>query len=74
MEKFKFHFEITLNKLVQLFILSDIFLLTGWGFVEPIFGVFIVSQIEGATLLTVGRAVAIYLIVKSVFQIVIARI
>jgi len=63
---------IKINKLVQLFILSDLLLLTGWGFVEPIFAVFILSQIKGATLLTVGWAVAIYLIAKSTIQIPIA--
>ena len=63
---------IKINKLVQLFILSDLFLLTGWGFVEPIFAVFILAQIKGATLLTVGWAVAIYLIAKSIIQIPVA--
>jgi len=63
---------IKINKLVRLFILSDLFLLIGWGFVEPIFAVFILAQIKGATLLTVGWAVAIYLIAKSIIQIPVA--
>jgi len=42
---------------------------TGWGFVNPILAVFIVGRIQGATVATVGIAVAIYWIVRSLVRI-----
>ncbi len=68
MKIFKLNLEIKINKLVQFFILSDLFFLAGWGLVEPIFAVFVVENIPGASLITVGWGVAIYLGVKSLLQ------
>lgn len=65
--------NIHVSKFVRKFILADLFLIGGWGLIGPIFAVFIIQQIEGATLLTLGIAAAIYWIVKSLFQIPIAN-
>lgn len=60
------------NKLVKYFILSDLFLVAGIGLIAPIFAIFIVDRIEGATVVTVGIAAAVYWIIKSLVQLPIA--
>ncbi|MDE1969970.1 MAG: MFS transporter [Patescibacteria group bacterium] len=74
MEPFKLSNVMKINKLVRFFVLSDLFLLMGWGFVEPVFALFVVQRIVGATLITVGWAAAIYLIVRALLQTPIALI
>lgn len=71
--KIKINIDIKVGKLVKFFVLSDFFLLAGWGFIEPIFSVFIVERVAEATLATVGIAAAIYWILKSVLEIPIAN-
>lgn len=71
--KFKLSINIKISRIVKFFILSDILLLSGWGLISPIFSVFIVQKIAGATLITVGIASAIYWIVKSLIQFPIAN-
>jgi MFS family permease len=43
------------------------------GVVDPLFSVFIVQRVPGATLLTVGIAAAVYWILKSLLQIPISN-
>ena len=52
---------------------SDILILSGWGLVNPIFAVFVTSQVEGGNLELVGLASAVYLILKSFLQIPVAK-
>jgi MFS family permease len=61
--------NVQVNRIVKYFVLSDFFFIAGWGFIEPIFSVFIVQKLPGATLTTVGIAVAIYWILRSILQI-----
>jgi len=61
------------NKLITNFIASDFFLQSGWGFVAPVFAIFMIEQIQGATIGTVGLAVGVYWITKSTVQPFIAR-
>jgi MFS family permease len=61
--------NIAVNRIVKYFVLSDLFFIAGWGFIEPVFAVFIVAKIPGATLTTVGVSAAIYWILRSVLQI-----
>jgi DHA1 family quinolone resistance protein-like MFS transporter len=70
----KINVKIKVSRIIKYFVLSDLFLLAGWGFIEPIFSVFIIEKIVGATLLTVGVAAAIYWILKSLLEIPIANI
>jgi MFS family permease len=70
----KINVKIKASRIIKCFVLSDLFLLAGWGFIEPVFSVFIVEKIVGATLLTVGIAAAIYWILKSLLEIPIANI
>jgi len=57
------------NKFIKLFMFADFLLLAGWGLINPIFALFVIQDISGATLLTVGILSAIYFIPKSIFQI-----
>ncbi|MBI3114738.1 MAG: MFS transporter [Candidatus Harrisonbacteria bacterium] len=65
-------FNAHISRFIKKFIIADVFLWAGWGFVDPIFSVFIVRNIAGATLVTVGIAVALYWSVKSLLQIPLA--
>ncbi len=67
--KIKINIDIQVGRVVKYLVLSDLFLLFGWGFIDPIFSVFIVERIAGATLVTVGIAAALYWILKSLVQI-----
>lgn len=69
----RFVTDFKLPRLVRDFVLADFVLLAGWGLMGPIFSIFIVEQIAGATLVTVGVTAAIYWLVKSVIQIPIAE-
>ena len=61
--------NVEVNRIVKFFVLSDFFFIAGWGFIEPIFSVFIIQKLPGATLTTVGIAFAIYWILRSILQI-----
>jgi MFS family permease len=67
--KIRVNIDIKVGRLVKFFVLSDFFLLAGWGFIDPVFSVFIIQRIAGGTLITVGIAAAIYWILKSIIQI-----
>ncbi len=56
------------NKLIVNFILSDFFLQSGWGFVGPVFAIFLTENIAGATIGTVGLASGVFWITKSTAQ------
>lgn len=71
--KIRVNIDIKVGRLVKYFVLSDFFLLAGWGFIDPIFSVFIIQHVAGATLITVGIAAAIYWILRSLVQIPIAN-
>ena len=64
--------NLKINRLIRFFVISDLFFWSGWGFINPIIAIFIVNQIEGATVLTVGIASAIYWITKALFQMPVA--
>ncbi|MEK9180409.1 MAG: MFS transporter [Patescibacteria group bacterium] len=71
--KIKFDINIKVGRVVQYLILVDFVFFAGWGLIQPIFAVFIVENIFGATVVTVGIFAAIYWILKSVLQLPIAR-
>jgi len=71
--RIKVNINIKVGRLVKYFVISDFFLLAGWGLIDPVFSVFIIQRVVGGTLLTVGIAAAIYWILRSVLQIPIAR-
>ena len=71
--KIKINIDLKLGRVIKHFILADLFLLAGWGLVQPIFSVYVLEKVEGATLVTVGIAVAIYWILKSLLQLPVAN-
>ncbi len=70
----RIHIKVKISRIIKFFVLSDLLLVAGWGLAEPIFSIFVINQVRGATLVTVGVAVAIYWILRSVLLIPIARV
>ena len=62
-----------MNTFIRALIVSDFLLYFSYGLLTPIFAVFITEQIVGANIETVGTAVAIYWIVRSLTTIPLAR-
>ncbi len=71
--KIKFNLNIKINRVIKFFIISDLFFLGGWSLIQPIFPIFIIQKIEGATLISVGLVAALYWLVKSLIQIPVAN-
>lgn len=71
MKLVKFNFEIipSLNRAARYLIAGDLFLWSGWGLVDPIFSIFIVREIVGASLISVGILATIYWVAKGILQI-----
>lgn len=64
---------IPFNRVVRTLIISDFFLLFGWGLVSPILAIFITERIKGGSAQIVGISVGIYWIVKSLIQVPVAH-
>jgi len=56
------------NKVIISLIFFDFLFQSAWGFLSPVFAIFIVQKIEGGNLTTLGLAIAIYWILKSALQ------
>lgn len=61
-----------INRIIKFFVMSDLMLWGGWGLIGPIFSIFLVETIPGATIATVGGVVATYWITKSIVQLPVA--
>ena len=57
-----------MNKTIKLLMLSDIFIITGFGLIAPILAIFIKENLTGGTILAAGVASTIFLVVKSIVQ------
>ncbi len=57
-----------MNRTIKLLMVSDIFLLTGFGLISPILAIFIKDDIAGGTIFAAGLASTVFIIVKSVIQ------
>ncbi len=71
--RIKIDIDLKINRLVKYFVLNDIVLNAGWGMINPVFAVFIIKNIQGATIVTVGVSASIYWILKSILQIPISK-
>lgn len=60
---------IGINKVIKILILSDMALLSGLGFVAPIFAIFLTKNIQGGNIEVAGFAAAIYWVVHSAVMI-----
>lgn len=59
----------SINKVIKILTFSDVSLETGFGFMAPIFAIFIARKIQGGGIEVAGFAMAIYWRVKSILQI-----
>jgi MFS family permease len=66
--------DLPMNRVISILILSDFFILSGWGLVGPIFAVFITRQIQGAGVEVVGLSSTIYFLLKSGLQLPLANL
>ncbi len=57
------------NRIIRFFIICDLFMWAGWGFIDPLFSVFVLKNIGGATIISIGILAMIYWITKSFLQI-----
>lgn len=62
-----------MNRTIKLLILSDIFVVTGFGLIDPILAIFINDKIIGGTIFTAGLASSLFWIIKSLVQLPISR-
>ncbi len=62
-----------INKVIKILILSDVALVSGFGFISPIFAIFLTERIQGGNVEVVGYAAAIYWIVMSLVVIPFGR-
>lgn len=58
-----------ISRIIRFFIICDLFMWTGWGFIDPLFSVFVIRNIAGATLVSIGLLATIYWITKGILQI-----
>jgi len=65
--------KLTDHKIIRTLILSDIFILSGFGLISPVLAVFFTEQIRGGSLGVAGLASTIFLLVKSCLVLPIAR-
>lgn len=64
--------QFKVNRVVKYFVLSDLFLISGWGLVNPIFAIFVVNNIPGANPFTLGALAFVYWAAKAVVQMPVA--
>ncbi len=58
-----------MNRTMKLLLLSDIFVLTGFGLIQPILAIYINDgSVIGGTMITAGMASALFMLTKSVVQ------
>ena len=57
-----------MNKTIKLLMLSDIFVITGFGLIDPILAIFIKENLVGGTIFAAGLASTLFLITKSLIQ------
>jgi len=62
-----------MNRTIKLLMLSDIFVLTGFGLIQPILAIFINEGVVGGTILTAGVASTLFLVTKSLVQLPFSR-
>jgi DHA1 family quinolone resistance protein-like MFS transporter len=62
-----------MNKYILLLLLSDVFTISGFGLIDPIFAVFASEHVMGGSLSAVGIAIGIFLITKSLVQLPFSR-
>jgi DHA1 family quinolone resistance protein-like MFS transporter len=62
-----------MHKVLRSLVISDLFILSSFGLVQPIFAVFLLRNIYDATITSIGIALTVELFTRSIFQVMIAR-
>lgn len=62
-----------MNRTIKLLMISDIFVLTGFGLIMPILAIFIKDNLIGGTILTAGIASTFFIITKCIVQLPFSR-
>ncbi|MDO8523260.1 MAG: MFS transporter [bacterium] len=65
--------NLTINRAVQILLFYLFFVIASTGLFIPIFAIFIKDFVQGASLSTVGFALAFYAVAKSIIQVPLAR-
>ena len=71
--RIKINIDLKVGRMIKYLILGDLALLAGWGLIGPVFSVYIIDRVQGATLVTVGIAAGIYWVLKSLVQLPVAN-
>ena len=66
---FKVREFLSLNRILEVLIFSDLVINSAYGLIAPILAVFLTDSISGGSLIVVGISDAIYLGVKSILQV-----
>ena len=56
------------NRVVKYFVFADLMFFAGWGFVAPIFSIFVIEEIRNATIVAVGISASVYWLSRSLVQ------
>ncbi len=59
---------VEINRTIKLLMISDIFLVVGFGLISPILAIFIKDNIIGGSILAAGLASTVFLVTRSVIQ------
>ena len=62
-----------MNRTIKLLMFSDIFVMTGFGLMDPILAIFIKENLVGGTIFAAGIASTLFLVTKSVVQLPFSR-
>lgn len=62
-----------MNKAIKLLIISDVFIFTGFGLIDPILAIFVKENLVGGTIFAAGLASMIFLITKCAVQLPFSR-
>jgi predicted MFS family arabinose efflux permease len=62
-----------MNTTIKVLMLSDMFVLTGFGLIDPILAIFIKENLIGGTILAAGVASMLFLVTKSMLQLPFSR-
>ena len=61
------------NRVISIIVFADFILIAAFGFLPPIFAVFITEQIVNGTVAIVGFSITVYWVTKSILQLFVAR-
>ncbi len=63
----------SMNRVIKLLLFSDIFLVTGFGLIEPVFAIYVSDKLTGGSVFAVGLASTIYFVTKSLVELPFSR-